>query len=103
MVSTAWPVIWLGTWKRRDFLYQFTLTNTGSPAVRFRSLPVSRNCLSETDISNINIATIGTPVGWGDSTGDLNKMLVHHAPLAERHLELILPDYCWLGEIRCVG
>jgi hypothetical protein len=50
-----------------QFLYQFTLTNTGETGGTlydlFLSLP--------TDISNIDTTTIGTPVGWGDATGGL--------------------------------
>jgi hypothetical protein len=50
-----------------EFLYQFILTNTGATSATlfdlFLSLP--------TDIANIDTATIGTPVGWGDATGGL--------------------------------
>src|ERR1022692_4201331 len=50
-----------------QFLYEFTLQNTGSTGGTlfdlFLSLP--------TDIANIDTATIGTPVGWGDPTGGL--------------------------------
>lgn len=49
------------------FLYQFTLTNSGSAGGTlfdlFLSVPL--------DISLIDTGTIGTPVGWGDSTGGL--------------------------------
>ena len=49
------------------FSYDFTLENTGAAGGNFfdlfMSLPV--------DISNIDTATIGTPVGWGDLTGGL--------------------------------
>src|ERR1039458_603916 len=50
-----------------QFVYDFTLTNTGDTGGTlfdlFLSLP--------TDITNIDTATIGTPVGWGDPTGGL--------------------------------
>jgi hypothetical protein len=50
-----------------QFAYEFTLTNTGDTGGTlfdlFLSLP--------TDIANIDTATIGTPVGWGDPTGGL--------------------------------
>jgi len=50
-----------------QFLYQFTLANTGDTGGTlfdlFLSLP--------TDITNIDTTTIGTPVGWGDPTGGL--------------------------------
>jgi hypothetical protein len=50
-----------------QFFYQFILTNTGGTGGTlfdlFLALP--------TDISNIDTATIGTPVGWGDPTGGL--------------------------------
>ena len=50
-----------------NFLYQFTLTNTGTTGGAlydlFLALP--------TDIASIDTATIGTPVGWGDPTGGL--------------------------------
>jgi hypothetical protein len=48
-------------------LYQFTLSNTGDTGGTdfdlFLALP--------TDLDNINTATIGTPVGWGDPAGGL--------------------------------
>ena len=48
-------------------LYQFTLSNsgtTGGPVFDlFLALP--------TDLANINTATIGTPIGWGDPAGGL--------------------------------
>ena len=50
-----------------QLVYDFTLTNTGDTGGTlfdlFLSLP--------TDIANIDTATIGTPVGWGDPTGGL--------------------------------
>jgi len=50
-----------------QFLYEFTLTNSGATGGTlfdlFLSLP--------TDIGNIDTATIGTPVGWGDGNGGL--------------------------------
>lgn len=50
-----------------QFVYDFTLTNTGDTGGTvfdlFLSLP--------TDITNIDTASIGTPVGWGDPTGGL--------------------------------
>ena len=50
-----------------QFVYDFTLTNTGDTGGTlfdlFLSLP--------TDITNIDTTTIGTPVGWGDPTGGL--------------------------------
>ena len=50
-----------------QFSYQFSLTNTGATGGTifdlFLSLP--------TDITNIDTAMIGTPVGWGDPTGGL--------------------------------
>ncbi len=50
-----------------QFLYQFTLSNTGDTGGTlfdlFLSLPI--------DIGNIDTASIGTPVGWGDATGGL--------------------------------
>src|ERR1041384_3057634 len=50
-----------------QFLYQFTLTNTGTTGGTLFDLFLSLS----TDISNIDTATIGTPVGWGDPTGGL--------------------------------
>ncbi len=47
--------------------YQFTLTNTGATGGTLFDLFL----LLPTDISNINTATIGSPVGWGDGTGGL--------------------------------
>jgi hypothetical protein len=48
-------------------LYQFTLSNSGTTGGAlfdlFLALP--------TDVGNINTATIGTPVGWGDAAGGL--------------------------------
>jgi hypothetical protein len=48
-------------------LYQFTLTNSGDTGGSlfdlFLSLP--------TELSDINTAAIGTPVGWGDPAGGL--------------------------------
>src|ERR1035438_7550100 len=45
-----------------QFVYDFTLTNTGDTGGTlfdlFLALP--------TDIANIDTGTIGTPVGWGD-------------------------------------
>jgi hypothetical protein len=50
-----------------QFRYDLTLTNTGDTGGTlfdlFLSLP--------TDIGNIDTATIGTPVGWGDPPGGL--------------------------------
>jgi hypothetical protein len=50
-----------------EFVYDFTLTNTGDTGGSlfdlFLALP--------TDIANIDTGTIGTPVGWGDPTGGL--------------------------------
>jgi hypothetical protein len=49
------------------FVYDFTLSNTGATGGTlfdlFLSLP--------TNITNIDTATIGTPIGWGDPTGGL--------------------------------
>ncbi len=49
------------------FQYDFTLTNTGATGGSLFDLFL----LLPTDISNINTATIGTPVGWGDASGGL--------------------------------
>ena len=49
------------------FQYEFTLTNTGAMGGSLFDLFL----LLPTDISNINTATIGTPVGWGDASGGL--------------------------------
>lgn len=50
-----------------QFVYEFTLSNTGATGGTlfdlFLSLP--------TDISNIDTTSIGLPVGWGDPTGGL--------------------------------
>jgi hypothetical protein len=48
-----------------QFSYQFTLTNTGTTGGTLFDLFLSL----ATDISNIDTAAIGTPVGWGDPTG----------------------------------
>src|SRR3954471_4303434 len=49
------------------FDYQFTLTNDGATGGTifdlFLSLPI--------DVSTIDTAAIGTPVGWGDGAGGL--------------------------------
>jgi hypothetical protein len=50
-----------------QFLYQFTLTNTGTLGGTLFDLFLSVS----TDIANIDTTTIGTPVGWGDLTGGL--------------------------------
>jgi len=50
-----------------QFLYQFTLTNTGDTGGTLFDLFLSM----PTDISNIDTSIIGTPVGWGDPTGGL--------------------------------
>ncbi len=49
------------------FQYQFTLTNTGATGGTLFDLFL----LLPTDISNINTASIGAPVGWGDGAGGL--------------------------------
>jgi hypothetical protein len=60
-----------------QFLYQFTLTNTGSTGGTlldlFLSLP--------TDISDLDRTAIGTPAGWGDPTGGLLFFGPDSAPL----------------------
>lgn len=50
-----------------QFLYQLTLGNTGATGGTLFDLFLS----PPTDISNTDTATIGEPVGWGDSTGGL--------------------------------
>lgn len=50
-----------------DFLYDFTLSNTGDTGGTLFDLFLS----IPDDISTIDTATIGTPLGWGDPTGGL--------------------------------
>ena len=50
-----------------QYLYEFTLQNTGSTGGTLYDLYLSL----QTDIANIDTLTIGTPVGWGDATGGL--------------------------------
>jgi hypothetical protein len=50
-----------------DFLYDFTLSNTGDTGGTLFDLFLS----IPDDISTIDTTTIGTPVGWGDPTGGL--------------------------------
>ncbi|MBV9768658.1 MAG: hypothetical protein JOZ32_03730 [Bryobacterales bacterium] len=50
-----------------DFIYDFTLTNTGATGGTLYDLFLD----IPHDISDINTSTIGTPVGWGDPTGGL--------------------------------
>jgi hypothetical protein len=49
------------------FDYDFTVTNTGDTGGTLFDLFLS----IATDISNIDTADIGTPIGWGDPTGGL--------------------------------
>jgi len=50
-----------------DFIYDFSLTNTGATGGTLYDLFLD----IPQDISDINTSTIGTPVGWGDPTGGL--------------------------------
>src|ERR1035441_1795038 len=50
-----------------QFVYDFTLSNTGATGGTLFDLFLSL----ATDITNVDTATIGTPVGWGDPTGGL--------------------------------
>ena len=50
-----------------QYLYQFTLSNTGDTGGTLFDLFLS----IPTDISKIDTTSIGTPVGWGDPTGGL--------------------------------
>jgi hypothetical protein len=48
-------------------LYQFTLTNSGDTGGTLFDLFIAL----PTPLANINTAAIGTPAGWGDSSGGL--------------------------------
>src|ERR1035437_6923933 len=50
-----------------EFLYEFTLSNTGATGGTLFDVFLSL----QTDITNIDTTTIGTPNGWGDPSGGL--------------------------------
>jgi hypothetical protein len=67
VAAKADAVIYTETATAGQFLYDFTVTNTGATGGALYDLFLS----APLGITSIDTTSIGTPVGWGDPTGGL--------------------------------